>query len=809
MKKKSLKIFLALALLGSSLLANERPKIGLVFSGGGAKGFSQIPVLKTLDSLQIPVDYIAGTSMGGILGALYAMGYSGLEIEKLVHRSDWQAIFTDQPPRQMLPFFQKQLSGKYQLQFGIKGFKPLPQSGLIYGQKISLLFSSLTLPFERIENFNELPIPFRCVAVDLVTGREVHLSRGSLSRAMRATMSIPTYFSPVQWGDSLLVDGGLVNNLPVDVVKQMGADIVIAIDVGTKLKQQHELNSALSILQQTIAMQGREKWRKNIEQVDILVRPLVTEFSAADFNDLEIRKIIDAGQAAVTKAIPDLVRLKEKYDLLRLNTPGSLEKTAPNTRIHSVQITGNTTIPFKTIYQQLGFFPGNDFNPTLLKSRLAELRTSDDFESIAYEVIPHSETTVRILLRVRERARPIIANISVAGNKNFSENQILNMFAFNPGDTLDTETINQRIMEIYANGDFELIHYEVEGIEKNRVNLKFIVKELPFRRLNVGFKYNNQYQLLGAVRVKLSNVVPSVPGLNIESEWQVAGLYRFYLKIYHPYKFLGLPVYPFIKNYNQNVPLAIFDKLGHQIAEYRDIKNSGSLGIGLTLKKSINTELEFKFETSDFQPDIAFPDTILFPTWQDSVGSTRLQVKIDQLDDVLLPKNGYYFQGNLEGGVMDPQGGIEPFFMAEYALDLYKTFRQKHTFRFFHYVGQCSPETPIHKYLRNRSPEQVVGFRFDQLLSSNMTIFRLDYRYQFRKNIYFNFMSNLVVDLKYRQNFTTPATKYAYELFGMGFGITLVTPIGPLQYIQSVGDKKFAGPREAQDVRYISLGYKF
>lgn len=196
MNYRFLKIFILLLLscqaaFASGLDITQRPKIGLVLSGGGAKGFAHIGTLKMLDSLNIPVDCIAGTSMGGIIGALYAIGYTGLDLEKLADRDDWQEIFTDVPPRQSLPFFQKEQEGKYQLEFGLRGFKPIAPSGLIFGQRLSLLFSSLTFPYERITDFDRLPIPFRGVAVDLVTGNEVVIKNGSLAKAMRAIMPFP------------------------------------------------------------------------------------------------------------------------------------------------------------------------------------------------------------------------------------------------------------------------------------------------------------------------------------------------------------------------------------------------------------------------------------------------------------------------------------------------------------------------------------------------------------------------------------------------------------------------------------------
>lgn len=180
----------------------------MILSGGGALGFAHIPTLKILDSLEIPIDYIAGTSMGGIAGALYSIGYSGIELEHLVKSVDWLELFSDKPNRDLIPYFLKKDDGKYQFSFGIEGNNILPPSGLIRGQKISLLLSKLTYAYEKVPDFDHLPIPYRCTAIDLITGNEVILKDGSLAKTMRSTMAIPTAFYPVAWGDSLLIDGG-------------------------------------------------------------------------------------------------------------------------------------------------------------------------------------------------------------------------------------------------------------------------------------------------------------------------------------------------------------------------------------------------------------------------------------------------------------------------------------------------------------------------------------------------------------------------------------------------------------------------
>ena len=260
-----------------------RPSIGLVLSGGVARGFAHIGALKLLDSLDIPIDYIAGTSMGGIIGALYAAGYTGAELERLVRETSWQDLFLDAPPRTLAPFFIRQEADRYQLTFAMEGIMPKAMSGFIFGQKIQLKFLELLFAYESVHRFDDLPIPFRCVATDLITGNEVILKSGSLARALRATLSIPSLFSPVQWGDSLLVDGGMLNNLPVDVVKQMGADIDIAVNVSDPLQERKHFDTILEVLAQSIDLLGVERLKTNLEMTNILISPDLKEFNITDF----------------------------------------------------------------------------------------------------------------------------------------------------------------------------------------------------------------------------------------------------------------------------------------------------------------------------------------------------------------------------------------------------------------------------------------------------------------------------------------------------------------------------------------------
>jgi len=212
-----------------------RPRIGLVLSGGGARGMAHVGVLQILEELKIPIDCVSGTSMGAIVGGLYAAGMSPAEMEKLVTSMEWNQAFRDRPPPNELAFRRKRDAADYLINFDL-GYKDggftIPK-GLLQGQNLNLILKSLLLHTEDTTDFDKLNIPFRAVATDIETGEAVILDKGELVRALRASMSIPALFAPVEIDGRLLVDGGVANNLPIDIARQMGADIVIVVDIST------------------------------------------------------------------------------------------------------------------------------------------------------------------------------------------------------------------------------------------------------------------------------------------------------------------------------------------------------------------------------------------------------------------------------------------------------------------------------------------------------------------------------------------------------------------------------------------------
>jgi NTE family protein len=268
--------------------AQERPKgrpgIGVALEGGGALGLAHIGVLEWFEEHHIPVDYVAGTSMGGLVGGFYATGMSPAELKKLIAGVDWNEVLGDVMPYEDLSYRRKEDQRAYPNAFilGLRNGLSLP-AGLNSGHQIGLLIDRITLPYYKLESFSTLPTPFRCVATDIVSGKEVVFEQGSLAEALRSTMSIPGAFAPVVDKDRVLVDGGLVNNLPTDVVKQMGADIVIAVHLDTKPMEAADIKSLFTVLQQSVRVVVAESEVRGLARADAVVSVPLSGYNSTDY----------------------------------------------------------------------------------------------------------------------------------------------------------------------------------------------------------------------------------------------------------------------------------------------------------------------------------------------------------------------------------------------------------------------------------------------------------------------------------------------------------------------------------------------
>lgn len=281
-----------------------RPRIGLVLNGGGALGLAHIGVLQWLEEHHIPVDLVAGTSMGGLVGGAYATGESPAQIRNLVQGIDWDEVLSDTTPYRDLSFRRKEDTTEYpmNIQFGLKKKGLATQGGYKAGQQVQLLLDKIALPYSEVENFDDLPLPFGCVATDLVSGNAHVFRSGSLAFALRATMSLPAIFSPVRTKDAIYADGGLLDNLPVDVAKQMGADITLSIYLRTAPIKPTEQFSAVGVLGRSIAVMIAANEQRSLQRTDLLVNVPLQDFTALDYGkgNAIIQKGYEAAQSEAT-----------------------------------------------------------------------------------------------------------------------------------------------------------------------------------------------------------------------------------------------------------------------------------------------------------------------------------------------------------------------------------------------------------------------------------------------------------------------------------------------------------------------------
>lgn len=367
-----------------------RPKIGLVLSGGAARGLAHIGVLKALEEQGIKIDAIAGTSMGAVVGGLYASGYKVDELEKLALSIDWQAALSDAPPREDVPFRRKQddrdFLVKQKLSFRDDGSLGLPL-GVIQGQNLALLLESLLAHTSDTRDFDKLPIPFRAVATDIANGEKVVFRKGHLPQVIRASMSIPAVFAPVELDGRLLVDGGMTDNIPLDVARQMGVDVAIVVDIGTPLRNRKQLTTVVDVLNQSITLMTRsnsEEQLAALKATDVLIQPALAAYGVTDFG--KTQEMIDAGYRATRILDKRLAVLKPTQSQdAELNAARSPGQRTPI--ITAIRVENDSKVDDDVIRYYIRQHIGEPLDLGRLHSDMGTLYGLDYFEQVQYRVV--------------------------------------------------------------------------------------------------------------------------------------------------------------------------------------------------------------------------------------------------------------------------------------------------------------------------------------------------------------------------------------------------------------------------------------
>lgn len=542
-----------------SIGQKKRPTVALVLCGGGAKGAAHIGAIKVLEEANVPIDMIVGTSIGGLVGGMYAMGYTASELDSIVSGCDWNYLLSNNTSRRDASFDRKSLDSKYLLKVpfykisgeNIDAMSSLP-SGLLSGQNVLNFLNGLSIGYQESMNFENLPIPFACVAADLSTGEQVVLRDGELPLAMRATMAIPGVFSPVEIDGKVLVDGGIINNFPVDVARGMGADIVIGVDIQNDPAKPENLKSVGQILNQLIGLMGNEAYLKNVKDVDILIKPDVSKYGTYSFNKPAIEQLIKNGYKAAREKydeLDDLARRFNSIDVgLKEDDGTKASEVVKDTFCFSaIDFVGVTVSDAEWLKKLSGLKAGVKVSGKDINRAISILMGTRTFQSVSYLIQDEGAESERLVVNFRrgptnifalgarydsEEAAAVLLHLGVHEYDLFgSKLGITGRLSYNPYGEVNYSYTSKKFPKVevsYRGGSVDMNIYK--STERQN-NLAFIYQGAKVNLSNIyirnfDFDLGVRYEYFNFNNYLTYNIPESYENFAIKDKWYL----DFYLK---------------------------------------------------------------------------------------------------------------------------------------------------------------------------------------------------------------------------------------------------------------------------------------
>jgi len=833
----------------------RRPKVGLALSGGGARGFAQIGVLQILEEHDIPIDIIVGSSMGSIVGGLYAAGYSPQEIEQLAQSIDWSKIMIDKPPRTSLFIGQKQERGRAVFQIRFKGLKPAIPQGITPGQKLTTILTNLTLRanYQISSDFDKLKIPFRAIACDLISGKKITIGSGNLAEAMKASSAVPLLFSPVARDTLLLVDGGLVNNIPVDEVRDFDVDLVIGVDTVSKLREKEKLRAPWEIADQVTTIMQREKNAAQRESADVIIKVDMADYKSDNFQ--QINDIIQAGRKEAAKRIDEIKKIivqKSKKTISLIKYPvGSLKVSGiddslrwiaeeiipqeirytasyqdiyhclediyqtgyfkhakaictlkdstltinyaiiPNPTLNSIVFEGNTIFSDSVLLAQMQSEFGKPINYHNAKRDISNITRLYNNSGIASAIINEIEFLLGSLrIDIDEGT---ISSINIDGNDRTKDYVILREFPLKPGDIFNINKANDGLNNIHSTGLFETVTFEVLR-DKHLVRLNIKVKEKAFNLIRFSYRHDLERKNRGMIEFVDENVIGSGNQVTLHGQYGRKDQtihFRFRAdRIFNSFLTNNFDVFHCgIKNFTYSE--------GKQTGEYLQKESGFSFSFGRQIERLGIFSVITTFNLIELKRASGYG----FPTGEYELKTIALQSIVDTQDQFPFPRAGKYYQFFYKMSSANFLNSQISFVKLFNSIEVYHTFLKRNTIHPKLFWGTSDLTTPFIEQFRLGGQSSFYGLRENEKVGRHIIVESFEYRYQFP----FGFPINVYWSLRYDIGATWKNQLDINPkdfLHGLGTSLSLETPVGPINF-------SFGRSSQGKNVFYFSAGFQF
>ena len=772
-------------ILITCMFAENTPKIALVLSGGGSKGMAQVPTLQVIDSLNIPIDYVIGTSIGSITGALYSMGYSSDEILSEGLKTNWDIIYSNYKKRENLYFFQKNDYNKYPVIFNLKGISPQAPMAITNGHASYMDLNSKFAVYELINDFNNFKIPFRCNAMDLLTGEEIIFDNGSISKALRASSSIPSVFNPVDNDGSLLIDGGVCNNFPTDIAKKIGADIVIGVNVSNSLRESSDINTIFDILRQTISLNGLQKKIKNKDYVDILIEPQDLK-SGSSYDNESLKNSYKSGQKAVYKEIDKFLELQKKLNIE--NKSIILPSIKENDFIiNNILIKSNDNINLNEIFPDY-LYPFTISKESFL-DKLSQIRKSKKYINFNYKLYDDGNG-YKLILYIEKKPSITINNISIVGNKKLSESFIRDILNINKNEQLDFNNLQSNIDKAYNLDLFDNIRYELENYNHNKVDLKFIIKENANNKMKVAARWHDYYKIIGDIKFDLIN--KPIEKFRITEQ----------IKIGNTIKENNMNIY-YIENFNYQskfIPVIKLKNIKKEVNYYNSDNSINRQSIYIR-DYSFNAIFNFKkygyFDFGIHKQKINYQALLNTENFY----YYSFNLNIDQIDDVLYPKKGYSYKYTFEKSNDNYKYYLGKLEFNHY-FKLSNSSRIKYYGDIIHSNLNHSDNLLICKSIHYLPYDRTLSFSQFNLFVNNLSSHGLELNIDYKNSTTIRFLYNHI----YKSNFKHNGDKNN-NLSSFGFGLRVMSILGPLNFMWTTSNDSIYNIK--QNNYFFNLSYNY